>query len=119
MARGRCNILAAGLAFAGLLLPSTFAIGRDTEDQLVRRIQSEQSPIKRAKDEIKLASFKLAKVQDAYSQGHVDEGVKMLGEFMEGMKIPWKTLQDSGRKAAKEPQGFRELEISLRENGRA
>lgn len=118
MARGLRKILA-GLAFAALLLTPSLAVGRDTEDQLIRRLQTEHDPVKRAKEEINLASFKLAAVQDAYSQGHVDEGTKLLGEFMDGMKACWKTLQNSGRKAAKQPQGFRELEISLRENGRA
>jgi hypothetical protein len=31
----------------------------------------------------------------------------------------WKTLQDSGRKASRQPEGFRELEIALREDVRA
>jgi len=34
------------------------------------------------------------------------------------MKASWKLLQDSGRKASKQPEGFRELEIALRENVR-
>ena len=34
------------------------------------------------------------------------------------MKTSWKLLQDSGRKASKQPDGFRELEISLREDVR-
>lgn len=118
MARGHRKILA-GSAFAALLLTPSLGVGRDTEDQLIRRLQTEHDPVKRAKDEINLASFKLAAIQDAYSQGHVDEGTKLLKDFTEGMKASWKTLQESGRKAPKQPQGFRELEISLRENGRA
>ena len=35
------------------------------------------------------------------------------------MKTSWKLLQDSGRKASKQPEGFRELEISLREDVRS
>jgi hypothetical protein len=34
------------------------------------------------------------------------------------MKSSWKFLQNSGRKASKQPEGFRELDISLRENVR-
>jgi hypothetical protein len=93
-------------------------MGRETEQQLLQRIQREQNPVKKAKDEIKLASLKLAQVQDAYSQGHVEAGAKLLGTLVDAMKTSWKLLQDSGRKASKQPEGFRELEISLREDVR-
>jgi len=119
MVRGRWTSLPVGLTFIGIVLTGTPAMGRDTEQQLLARIQSEQNPIKKAKEEIKLANFKLSHIQDAYSQGNIEEGAKLLGTFVEAMKTSWKTLQDSGRIAAKQPQGFRELEISLREDVRA
>jgi len=118
MARGRWTILPVSLTFVEILLAGSLAAGRDSEQQLLTQIQSEQNPIKKAKEEIKLASFKLSHVQDAYSQGHIEEGEKLLGTFIDTMKTSWKILQDSGRKAAKQPQGFRELEISLREDVR-
>jgi hypothetical protein len=119
MARGRWTILPVSLTFVEILLAGSLAAGRDSEQQLLTQIQSEQNPIKKAKEEIKLASFKLSHVQDAYSQGHIEEGEKLLGTFIDTMNTSWKILQDSGRKAAKQPQGFRELEISLREDVRA
>lgn len=118
MAWKRRTFLVAWLAPLSILLTGLLAVGRETEEQLLQRIQSEQSPVKKAKDEIKLANLRLALVQDAYSQGHIDAGAKALGTFLEAMKASWKFLQDSGRKASKQPDGFRELEISLRENGR-
>ena len=119
MARGRWTILPVGLTFIGIVLTGLPAMGRDTEQQLLARIQSEQNPVKKAKEEIRLASFKLSHIQDAYSQGKIEEGAKLLATFVDTMKTSWKTLQDSGRTAAKQPQGFRELEISLREDIRA
>jgi hypothetical protein len=119
MARGRWTILPLSLTFAGIVLAGLPAMGYDTEQQLLARIQSEQNPVKKAKQEIKLASFKLSHVQDAYAQGKVEEGAKLLGTFVDAVKTSWKTLRDSGRTAAKQPQGFRELEISLREDLRA
>jgi len=94
-------------------------MGRDTEEQLLQRIQSQQNPVKKAKDEIKLGSLRLTQVHDAYSQGQVEAGAKLLGTFVDTMKASWKLLQGSGRKASKQPEGFRELEISLRENVRS
>jgi hypothetical protein len=93
-------------------------MGRDTEQQLLTRIQSEQNPVKKAKEEIKLASLKLTQVHDAYSQGRTEEGAKFLAAFLDSVRTSLKILRDSGRKAAKQPQGFRELEISLREEVR-
>jgi hypothetical protein len=93
-------------------------MGRETEEQLMQRIQSEQNPVKKAKDEIKLSSLKLTQIRDAYSQGHIEEGAKLLGVFADTIKGSLRVLQDSGRKASKQPEGFRELEIALREDAR-
>jgi hypothetical protein len=94
-------------------------MGRDTEEQLLQRIQGEQNPVKKAKDEIKLANLKFAQVHDAYLEGHIEAGAKLLGAFVDTLKTSWKLLQDSGRKASKQPDGFRDLEISLREHVRS
>jgi hypothetical protein len=118
MARERWTSLQVSVAVLGILLASPWAIGRETEEQLVQRIQSEQNPVKKAKDEIKLANLKLTQVRDAYSQGHIEEGAKLLDAFTDTIKASWKVLQDSGRKASKQPEGFRELEIALREDAR-
>jgi len=107
--------LTVGLALGWFLLAGSLALGHDTEEQLLQRIQTEQNPVKKTKYEIKLAGLKLAQVHDAYSQGHPDEGAKFLAAFVDSVKFSLKSLQDSGRKAPKQPEGFRELEISLRE----
>lgn len=114
----RWTVLPVWLALLGILLAGLCATGVETEDQLLQRIQSEHNPVKRAKAEIKLAKLTLEKVQDAYSQGHIQEGGKSLSTLVNTMKTSWKLLQDSGRKASKQPDGFRELEISLREDVR-
>jgi hypothetical protein len=119
MAGERWTGLSVCLAVLVVLSIALCALGRETEEQLLQRIQSEQNPVKKAKDEIKLASLKFTEVHNAYSQGHIEAGAKLLGTFVDVMKTSWKLLQDSGRKASKQPEGFRELDISLRENGRA
>lgn len=118
MAGKRWTVLPVWLAVLGILLSGLCARGRETEEQLLQRIQNQTNPVKKAKDEIKLASLKLTQVHDAYSQGHIEAGVKLLSTFLYVMKTSWELLQDSGRKASKQPDGFRELEIALRENQR-
>ena len=102
-----------------LVWPGSAALGRETEQQLLQRIQAEQNSVKKAKDEIKLARLKLTQVQDAYSHGHIEAGAKLLGMLVDELQTSWKLLRDSGRKASKHSEGFRELDIALRENVRA
>jgi hypothetical protein len=117
MARGRLTILAVSVALAGTLATAP-AFARDTENQLLQRIQSEQNPVKKAKAEVRLADLKLAQIQDAYAGGKIEDGVKLLGVLTGTMQTSWKILQDSGRVATKHPEGYRDLEISLREEMR-
>lgn len=110
--------MSVGLAVLSSLALSASALCRETEDQLLQRIQNEPNPVKKAKDEIKLSSLRFIQIRDDYTDGRTDSGAKLLGTFMGDMKNSWKLLQDSGRKAWKQPEGFRELEISLREDVR-
>jgi hypothetical protein len=111
--------LGSWLVLGILVLPGPAAWGRDTEEQLQQRLQAEQNPVTKAKIEIKLARLKLKQAQDAYSQGHIEDGAKLVGVLVDEMEASWKLLVDSGRKASKHSEGFRELDIALRENMRA
>jgi hypothetical protein len=101
------------MAFTG-----SHAQGRETEEQLLQHIQSEQNPVRKSKYELKLADLKLEQARDAYGQNNPEQGAKLLGAFTDSMRGSWKALQESGRKAVKQPQGFKELDISLREHAR-
>jgi hypothetical protein len=118
MAWGRWTILPVGLVFLGTFWAGTAARGSDTKARLLEEIQKAQNPVVKAKKEIKLSQLELSEVQDAYSQGHTEEGVKLLNKFADTLDDAWKNLQNSGRIASKQPGGFRELEISLREDAR-
>ncbi len=118
MERKRGSGLAICLVALATMLAGLCAQARDNEAGLLQRIQSEQNPVKKAKDEIKLAQLKLAQVQTAYSQGHADTGATLVGAMVDALKASWKFLQESGRKASKHPDGFRDLDIALRENVR-
>ena len=102
-----------------MLVPGLCAPPPQTEDQMMQRIESERNPVKKAKEEIRLARLKLGQVEDAYSNGQIEKGAGLLKALVDEMETSWKLLQSSGRKASKQPEGFRELEIALRENARA
>ena len=116
--RRQTHILACWLVLSVLVLPGRAAGGSDTEEQLVQRLQAEQNPVKKAKDEIKLGRLKLTQIQNAYTQGQIEAGAKHLGTLLDEMQASWKFLQESGRVASKHSEGFRELDIALREDVR-
>jgi hypothetical protein len=89
-----------------------------SEEELLARIQKERSPVRKAKLEIRLGRVKLHQAIAAYDQGSVERGAELLGAYVERMKSAWQTLHDSGRDAARQPQGFKELDIALREDSR-
>jgi hypothetical protein len=103
----------------GALLGSAMpASTRDSEEQLLARIQSERNPIRKAKDQIRLGRMKLDQAIVAYGQGNAESGERLLAAFLGQMNDAWQTLHNSGRNAARQPQGFKELDIALREDAR-
>ena len=112
----RRTFFCTALGLAAILFMGARAGGAESEQELAARIANEQNPIRKAKYEIRLAHLVLSEAQDAYAQGQLDKGENLLDTFVGDLKTSWKVLQGSGRKAAKQPQGFRELEIALRED---
>lgn len=114
------SLRVAALLIAIGLLPRNISHARreDTEEDLLPRIQRETNPVKKAKYEVRLARVKLLAALDAYNKGDLEQYRQLLGAYLERSKSSWDTLQKSGRQAARQPQGFKELDIALREDGR-
>ena len=99
-----CFVFAAFLA--SLSPPAgVYSLARqpDTEQDLVARIQRETSPVKKAKYQVRLGRIKL---------------LEAVGSYFEQMKTSWATLRGSGRRPVRQPQGFKDLDIALREDSR-
>jgi hypothetical protein len=99
---------------AGALSPPA----SETEAQLLARLQTEQNPVKKSKEETRVARIKLRQAIEAYTQGKTGQGVELLSAFLGRIKDSWQILKSSGRNAARDPRGFRELDIELREDVR-
>lgn len=95
------------------------AFREDTENDLLPRIQREHDPVKRAKFEIRLAHLKLLRGIEACEKDDDEECHKLLNAYLDLLKSSWKDLQASGRNAVKQPAGFKELDIALREDTRS
>lgn len=92
------------------------AFREDREDDLLPRIQREHDPVKKAKYEIRLADIKLNRGAGACEKDDHDACSKLLSAYLELMNSSWKDLKSSGRNAVKQPSGFKELDIALRED---
>jgi len=90
----------------------------DTEEGLLARIQHEQNPVKKSKYEFRLGQLKLQQAIDAYTNDDLAQGQKLLEAYLARMKESWDLLKSTGREASRRPQGFRELDIALRESSR-
>jgi hypothetical protein len=92
------------------------AFREDTEADLVSRIQAEHEMVKKAKLEIRLGHLKLMRAGDACQKDDHEACHKFLDAYLELIRSSWKDLQSSGRNAVKQPSGFRDLDIALRED---
>ncbi len=88
---------------------------RDTEQQLLARVERETNPVKKAKLLIRLGRMKLDQAFDAYARGDFDACQKLMDDYYARMQDAWEVLEKSGRSAARKPEGFKELDIALRE----
>jgi len=111
--------LLAVLAMASVADASWKSGRTDSEQDLLDRIQREQNPVKKAKLELRLGRLKMQQALDAYGKGQLDQGKSLLDGYLSRVKSSWQILKGSGRNAVKQPQGFRELDIALREDSRS
>lgn len=110
-----------GLLLTGVLVSfagSSFASSSETEEHLLARVQKETDPIKKSKGETRLARMKLQQAIQAYDHGNMEQGARLTGIFLGRIKDSWQVLKTCGRNAARDPRGFKELDIELREDVR-
>jgi hypothetical protein len=90
----------------------------DKEPDLLAHIERESDPVKKAKLEVRLGRVRLFQAIAAFDEGHLEETDRLLGAYMETLNSAWQRLKNSGRVASKNPSGFKELDIELREDAR-
>jgi hypothetical protein len=85
---------------------------------LLAQLERENNPVKKAKLEVRLARLRLVEAFEAYSSGRYDDCWKLLATYQDFMDRAWADLQASGRIAARKSDGFKQLDIGLRESRR-
>jgi hypothetical protein len=94
------------------------ALAKDNPADLAARLARETNPVKKAKLEIRLSGLKLQAARDARDQDQVEASLQLLQEYHRHVVNAWDWLQKSGRVplAHKKPDGFKELDIALRQD---
>lgn len=116
MWRVRCGSLVLALCLLALSWNQVHAAPRESEENLQQKIQREAKPIKKSKLQIHLARLHLEKALAAYGKGEEAQGRELLKLYVAQIEAAEETLRSSGRRASRQPQGFKELEIAAREN---
>lgn len=108
-------LLAAILSFASKFATAS-PPGEDPDADLIQKLAREQDLVKKAKIEIRLARLKLHRARYTRENGDVEASLSLLQAYHAHIENAWSHLQKSGRLAHKKPQGFKELDIALRED---
>lgn len=120
-ARRPGTFVLASVAVLGMTAAPSFLCARhqENEQELVANIERENNPTRKAKLEIQLGTLKLEQAATAFDHDEFDGGAKLLDQYSGWMGKAWGSLEETGRDASRKAQGFKDLDIALRENARA
>jgi two-component sensor histidine kinase len=102
----------------GALIALPLAGAGETLEELRRKLDRERDADDRAKITVQLGAALLDHVAEAFKDGAVADGEKLLDEYVEAMRRAHEDLVKSGRDARRSPSGFKDLEIHLRRSHR-
>jgi hypothetical protein len=108
----RIGAAAMAAALSLLLLPFQ---AQTSIDDLLSRFEHDANPIHRARLMPKLGDVEFAAVRKDVEGGDVPAAVQALEKFRDQAQECMKDLDAQGTDAEKHPNGFKELQISLRE----
>lgn len=94
------------------------AKNQEREKDLAAKIAQEQNPGKKARLQLRLARLKLADADVAYHERDFAGGRTFLEQYLEQVRNSWATLENTEDGAGKHLGALKDLEISLREDGR-
>lgn len=87
---------------------------RDTEEELLARMERERDPVKKAHFGVRLGNVKLLQAIDAYDAGDHERCLELLDAYSEHVRNAWAGLRAASRKL----KGYREMDLALRDQAR-
>ena len=102
-----------GLALSAALLSGSFSAQDHTAD-LRARFAAETDPVHKAKLLTKLSDSEFREIQDLLGAGKLTEASPIADQLADEAESAVKALDARGRDAEKHPEGYKQLEISVR-----
>jgi hypothetical protein len=85
-------------------------------ERLETEYNRETGPVKKAKKLVKLGRAELAAVRDAINAGNIHEAASLAERYRDQVTATHAALVATGVNPEKKPDGFKQLQVSLREN---
>jgi hypothetical protein len=98
------------------LAPAAQLAAQDRLAEGLARYQRETDPVRKARDLAKLGDAQLDLAQKQLKAGEDEASLNTLQLYRDEVQATLAALKDMGIDAEKKPSGFRELQISIREN---
>ncbi|HWQ03497.1 MAG TPA: hypothetical protein VNL38_03370 [Candidatus Nitrosotenuis sp.] len=108
-----------GLLLAGVLAGVlSFSVTNEQESlsALRRRVQQQTDPVQKAKAVPRVGDMHIEQFRRETSAENYDAALRVIQEYRDLIKDAHESLKKSGRNADKNPNGFKQLEIHLRQS---
>lgn len=102
-----------GLALSAALLGGSFA-AQDRTAELRARFSAEADPVHKAKLLTKLSDSEFREIQDLLGAGKLSEASPIADQLADEAESAMKALDARGKDAEKHPEGYKQLEMSVR-----
>ena len=102
-----------GLALSAALLGGSFA-AQDRTAELRARFSAEADPVHKAKALTKLSDSEFREIQDLLGAGKLSEASPIADQLADEAESAMKALDARGKDAEKHPEGYKQLEMSVR-----
>ncbi len=107
-----------GWAVLTIVLVSSSAVAQDRVPELRARFQKEADPVRKAKMVPRLADAEFSEVQNQIAAGNLTDAAAIASEVRDEAHAAQEALDGKKRDPEQHPDGYRQLQISVRESVR-
>jgi hypothetical protein len=107
-----------GWAVLMIVLVASSAVAQDRVPELRARFQRETDPVRKAKMVPRLADAEFGDIQSDIAAGNLSDAAAIAGQLRDEAHAAQEALDSKKRDAEQHPEGYRQLQISVRESVR-
>ena len=107
-----------GSAVLAIVLVASSAVDQDRVPELRARFQKETDPVRKAKILPRLADAEFGEIQNQIAAGNLSDAAAIAGQVRDEAHAAQEALDGKKRDPEQHPDGYRQLQISVRESVR-